>query len=135
MIQWLSEWWRFLVMAVVVSVINAVVWFLPGYLAAGIATYVNFIVGGNMIFDLINRSAWQRKVQDQAEQISDRDRTIEARDREIEARNREIQDRDREIRDREREVRDREREIQDRDREIAELRRQVEEGRNGKDAG
>lgn len=108
-------------MAVVVSVINAVVWFLPGYLAAGIATYVNFIVGGNMIFDLINRSAWQRKVQDQAEQISDRDRTIEARDREIEARNREIQDRDREI--------------QDRDREIADLRRQVEEGRNGKDAG
>ena len=114
MIQWLSEWWRFLVMAVVLSVINAAVWFLPGYLAAGIATFVNFVAGGNMIFDLINRSAWQRKVQDQAEQISDRDRTIESRDREI---------------------RDREREIQDRDREIAELRRQVEEGRNGKDAG
>ena len=121
MIQWLSEWWRFLVMAVVLSVINGAVWFLPGYLAAGIATFVNFVAGGNMIFDLINRSAWQRKVQDQAEQISDRDRAIEARDREI--------------RDREREVRDREREIQDRDREIAELRRQVEEGRNGKDAG
>ena len=101
-------------MAVLLSVINAAVWFLPGYLAAGIATFVNFVAGGNMIFDLINRSAWQRKVQDQAEQISDRDRTIEARDREI---------------------RDREREIQDRDREIAELRRQVEEGRNGKDAG
>ena len=114
MIQWLSEWWRFLVMAVLLSVINAAVWFLPGYLAAGIATFVNFVAGGNMIFDLINRSAWQRKVQDQAEQISDRDRTIESRDREI---------------------RDREREIQDRDREIAELRRQVEEGRNGKDAG
>lgn len=101
-------------MAVVLSVINGAVWFLPGYLAAGIATFVNFVAGGNMIFDLINRSTWQRKVQDQAEQISDRDRTIESRDREI---------------------RDREREIQDRDREIAELRRQVEEGRNGKDAG
>lgn len=128
MMQWLSEWWRFLVMAVVLSVINGAVWFLPGYLAAGIATFVNFVAGGNMIFDLINRSAWQRKVQDQAEQISDRDRTIEARDREI-------RDREREVRDREREVQDRDREIQDRDREIAELRRQVEEGRNGKDAG
>ena len=108
MIQWLSDWWRFLLLSLVVSAINvASVRFLPDFTAAGVVTLVNFIAGGNMIFDLINRSAWQRKVQDQAEQISDQKR----------------------------EIYDRDRQILDKDREIAELRRQVAEGGNGKDAG
>ena len=118
MIQWLSEWWRFLIMALAVSAINvASVQYLPAAITAGVVTLVNFIAGGNMIFDLINRSSWQRKVQDQAEQISEQKR--------------EIRDRDREILNQEREILNRDREILDKDREIAELRRQAAEGRNG----
>ena len=121
MIQWLSDWWRFLLLSLVVSAINvASVRFLPDFTAAGVVTLVNFIAGGNMIFDLINRSAWQRKVQDQAEQISNQ--------------RQEIYTRDRQLLDKDRELLDKDRGIQDRDREIADLRRQLAEERNGKDA-
>lgn len=119
--QWLSDWWRFLLLSLAVSAINvASVRFLPDFTAAGVVTLVNFIAVGNMIFDLINRSAWQRKVQEQAEQISNQ--------------RQEIYTRDRQLLDKDREILDKERGIQDRDREIAELRRQLAEKRNGKDA-
>ena len=119
--QWLSDWWRFLLLSVAVSAINVVsVRFLPDFTAAGVVTLVNFIAGGNMIFDLINRSAWQRKVQDLAERVSDQKR--------------EIYDRDRQILDKDRELLDKDRGIHDRDREIADLRRQLAEERNGKDS-
>lgn len=119
--QWLSDWWRFLLLSLAVIAINvASVRFLPDFTAAGVVTLVNFIAGGNMIFDLINRSAWQRKVQDLVERVSDQKQ--------------EIYTRDRQLLDKDREILDKERGIQDRDREIAELRRQLAEKRNGKDA-
>ena len=124
-----------MLLSLAVSVINvASVRFLPDFTAAGVVTLVNFIAGGNMIFDLINRSAWQRKVQDQAEQISNQRQEIYTRDRQFLDKDRELLDKDRGIHDRDREIRDQGRAIEDRDREIAELRRQVAEGGNGKDA-
>ena len=77
-------------------------------------TRVNFIAGGNMIFDLINRKAWERKAQALAEKIAEQKQAIWERDCAI---------------------RERDREILLRDLQIAELRRQAAEGRDGQDAG
>ena len=121
MIQWLADWWRFLTMAAALGAINFLSYqFLALPVAAGVTTFANFIGGGNMIFDLINRGAWQRRVQDLGEQIAERDKTIANQNRAIDDKDRTIDDKDRTI--------------ADRDREIAELRRQVEEGKNGNSA-
>ena len=115
MIQWLADWWRFLTMAAVLGAINFLSYqFLALPVAAGVTTFANFIGGGNMIFDLINRGAWQRRVQERDEQLAERNQTIA---------------------DQNRAMADKDRAIADRDREIAELRRQVEEGKNGNSAG
>ena len=129
MIQWLREWWRFLAAATVTGVINLFSeYFIGGPISTGLTTFVNFIMGGNMIFDLINRSAWQRRVQERDEQIAERDRHLDERDRVID-------DKDREIESNKRAIEDKDRALEDKDREIAELRRQVEEGKNGNSAG
>ena len=118
MIQWLREWWRFLAAATVTSIINLLSeYFIGGPISTGLTTFVNFIMGGNMIFDLINRPAWQRRVQERDEQIAERDRTIANNNRALEDKDRALEDKDRAL--------------EDKDREIAELRRQIEEGKNG----
>ena len=122
MIQWLREWWRFLTAATVTSVINLLSeYFIGGPISTGLTTFVNFIVGGNMIFDLINRGAWQRRVQERDEQLVERDRTIANQNRAIDDKDRALEEKDRAL--------------DDKDREIAELRRQIEEGKNGNSAG
>ena len=143
MIQWLREWWRFLAAATVTSVINLLSeYFIGGPISTGLTTFVNFIMGGNMIFDLINRPAWQRRVQERDEQIAERDEQIAERDRHLDERDRVIEDKDREIEsnkraleDKDRALEDKDRTLEDKDREIAELRRQVEEGKNGNSVG
>ena len=143
MLQWLREWWRFLAAATVTSVINLLSeYFIGGPISTGLTTFVNFIMGGNMIFDLINRPAWQRRVQERDEQIAERDEQIAERDEQIAERDRHLDERDRVIEDKDREIEsnkraldDKDRALDDKDREIAELRRQVEEGKNGNSAG
>ena len=136
MIQWLREWWRFLAAATVTSIINLLSeYFIGGPISTGLTTFVNFIMGGNMIFDLINRPAWQRRVQERDAQIAERDAQIAERDRHLDERDRVIEDKDREIESNKRALEDKDRALDDKDREIAELRRQVGEGKNGNSAG
>ena len=137
MIKWFGERWRFLAMVGALGAIYLLSHqFLAGPVAGEVTTFV-ISVGGNMIFDLINRPAWERRVQERDEQIAERDRTIANQKRNIEERDQKIAfaERDRAIADKNRIIKYQNRIIEYQDREIAELRRQIEEGKNGNSAG
>ena len=121
MLDWITRWWRFLLLSVAIGAITAAAKrFLDGWIADSIIVFVTFTGGANMIFDLVGRRSWEQR-------LAEKDREILARDQALVARDKALVDRDREIAARDREIAARDRELMAQTHEIFRLRQQIED--------